>query len=713
MIREIVMENIKGQTSPQALTGRDIIVGPNGSGKTTRHQALGMALLGYVPRQGKTESETFKLSSGEEMTVGLVTDACSVSRSFIRKEKAQRDGTASVNITQEITVSPSQGEKVNRDKETRIQAELGNFPVMLDFSEFLSLSDAKRREFFYGLSPIASAAWTRERVVKHLRQSLLTETLQANNPDQYAIMEEILGQVLAQYYPTLDVQPGLQSMLDWTVAEQKHWNAAKRDAVGAVKKLTDLKNELDETDRNIAEHKRLLEEMQTKLLETEKQLSKDTEKKRQYDSRTAKIAELGGRAEALRKVEISEDTSVQEKAIAELRASIQSVDVAADLAAVGEQITALRSALEEKENLRTRYAEEIAKAQTEAEGFMKTVTAINAQAGICVLSAQIKCDKDFKPYFAHAEAQISAAQGRIGEARAGKDAAERVIADVKRDIAATEAKRSELLNESAKRSQQNEAARREIAHLEAEITATKNARSERDQSVRLLEGEIARLEAEPIDAIAPLETLTELCAGLREQIAGLKEKIAEQEKAKQTLSNLKASMIDSKKAAYYHENLKFLAEVLGPKGIQGELVKEALDPIRVVIQENLRLVGVDREFFFHTEGANGKEVFQFGWRDDDGRELNFDALSTGQQMLLLIAMLTTIIERANPPLKVLAIDNIENLDRGNFARVIAGLNAIAPKVDNIILSGVIEPTDDQVPGWKVWRLESLAAQEVA
>ncbi len=42
---------------------------------------------------------------------------------------------------------PPNGEKTAAAKEKRQEAELGRLPVMLDFDEFLSLSDTERREF--------------------------------------------------------------------------------------------------------------------------------------------------------------------------------------------------------------------------------------------------------------------------------------------------------------------------------------------------------------------------------------------------------------------------------------------------------------------------------------------------------------------------------------------------------------------------------------
>jgi exonuclease SbcC len=90
--------------------------------------------------------------------------------------------------------------------------------------------------------------------------------------------------------------------------------------------------------------------------------------------------------------------------------------------------------------------------------------------------------------------------------------------------------------------------------------------------------------------------------------------------------------------------------------------------------------------------------------------LNFDALSTGEKLMLLIALIVVIIERNNPKLKILMIDNIENLDHENLVNVLEGLNVVGDKLDNIIISGVIDLKNccdfsNDYMGFKVWDLE--------
>ena len=63
-----------------------------------------------------------------------------------------------------------------------------------------------------------------------------------------------------------------------------------------------------------------------------------------------------------------------------------------------------------------------------------------------------------------------------------------------------------------------------------------------------------------------------------------------------------------------------------------------------------------------------------------------------------------MIERRNPPIKILVIDEINNLDKINLQRVLDGLLVAGEKMDNIVLAGVADLSAVNTGGWKVWEL---------
>ena len=707
MITAITMRNFKGQMESQKLTGKDIFVGPNGKGKTTRLQAVGIALLGYVPGKGKLPAETFKLASADNMSVGLVTDNLTFARTFTRTEKSGKDGASNVTVSQDITLSPSRGEKKAAEKEARIAFEVGNFPVMLDFNEFLSLSDSKRRDFIYGLSAIKTDSWDRTKVEKHIRTKLLTLDLEVNNPDQYQIMSGLIVDAMKEYPEHDDIQAGLQSMIEWAKAKQTHWNDEKKNAVGAVKKLADMKNQLEETDRNIVQHKAELEQLQQQLTDSESQLARDRERKRAIDQRLVRISELGTMIETLSKSQ-AEPAVNYDLMITELRGQIKEFDFKATFARFDQELQALTNQLKEAREQDRATITALAQIQAEKTVLNSTLKQIDEQSKkngsgrVCVIHPKIGCDKDFSKAATVFSQQLVVLEQREADQKAvQKEVRIRIegLETGKNDI---DAQRTETHKNQTTLNQVNEETRKSIANLEKKKADEVNAAARISDQLKMYQDELTRIKSLPPEVIAPLDILEKQSEGRRAQIKELKVKLEGQEKAKITLSSLKSTMIDSKTANYNAQCIKDLAESLGAKGLQGELVKGILEPIRSDIQTNLELMGIDSEFYFSTESDTGKEVFQFGWKNSHGDERNFDALSTGQQLILLIAMLVTFLERSNPPLKVLAIDNIENLDPRNLCRALVGMNKLSSKIDNIILSGVVD----------VYRSKWIDGQEV-
>jgi exonuclease SbcC len=722
MIKEIIMQNIKGQKQSQALSGRDIIIGPNGIGKTTRLQALGISILGYVPGNGKLPAETFKLASGNEMTVGLRTERFTFTRTFSRSEKTNKDGESEVAISQKIDISPSKGEKKAADKEARIAAEIGNFPVMMDFNEFLNISDAKRRDFIYNLSPITTSRWTREDVQRYLDDKFLTLGLKVNNFDQFTIMADLISKAMEQFPADYNIQDGLQSMFDWAKAKQTHWNSEKKNAEGAVKKLADMKNQLAETDRNIASNKEELEKLQQQLVDIEGQLARDNERKRIVEQRLARITEMEDLISKLQVGAGSADTTELDEQINQHQERIKEVDYSAAIATCSENINIAIDGINFYNKSEREEVLKLIEIQAEKGIVSRTIAAIEERerdkkeinggrrATTCVIHPSIGCLKDFSPALSHFRQQLALIEEKETSKLVNIQEIKDTRAGIEKAKAEEEIKRNQAIRDQSKQNSENDAARKAIANLEKQKAEVSNNQTRIDDQVKLYQEELQRLRNQPAEPIAPTDIQEKRRDAFNEQIKTLKAKLDEQEKAKITLSNLKSSMIDSKTSAYYAQCSKDLAEALGAKGIQGELVKEILEPIRTEIQSNLNLMGITNEFFFRTESDTGKEVFQFGWKDRFGDERNFDALSTGQQLLLLISMLKTFLDRANPPLKVLALDNIEHLDQANFRRVLVALNRL-DNLDNIILAGVKE-VPGELEGWTVSDLGVDIQEEV-
>lgn len=701
MIKQIGMENVKGQTAVQQLTGKDIIIGRNGAGKTTRMQTIGLAMLGYVPGKGKTAADTFKLASDDQMTVSMETDNFAFERTFTKTKKLKEDGTTDSKISQKITVSPSMGETTNTQKEQRIKQEMGDLPVMLDFGSFIAMTDNQQRDFIYNLSG-NGFTWNRSRVEEELTRVLLTPEMEENNPDLYDCMQESIRKTMNQYREGIDVQAGILAMSEFAKDQLKYWKKEKINADGAAKKLTELKNRGDQTDRDLVANQEKLKELQDKREQIIKELAE----------LTAKNNVLTEKEDALKKLQD------------EIAALEENQDATEQINSIQATIESLIAEIEEKENnhkefdlLETDLQNTLAGLQealkTENEkllGVKEMLATINAEIkangdllqriseshGCCAFSPNIPCNQDFSTFIEETNNRMDAAYDQKDDQEHLKESIEKLIQELQEKVRDTQTKQRE--NQTNKRNNERDIAqkKKELEQKKTELLELQS-REPVIAAKRQQEAEIAAYleENQKVDLTA-MEDQKTLISG---QIQTLTATIDEQKKVRNDLANIKANIIDSQTAEFNVLCWNQINNAIGQKGIKGSMMKEMLDPLLEDIDQKLHEIGIQEKFYFETNSDTGKEIFEFGWGTKP-----FEALSTGEQLLLMTALMTTMIERANPPVKVLAIDNINDLDSYNLSRVIKGLNTVGTKMDNIILAGVAEPTEEDSEGWTVWRL---------
>lgn len=702
MIKAIRIINAKGKTLTQPLTGMDIFTGPNGAGKSTIQQMLGYAMLGYVPGEGKKIQDTFELSSGDEMSAGIQMDNFSFDRSIKRTSKMNGNGSTDVKYSESLTVSPNKGEKTNVQLEARLTSEIGSFPVVFDFSVFTELSDAKKRDYMYDLSPITNDSWNKQKVISHLRETLMTESLNVNTPEIYTAVDELITDAMEQWPDDYDLTSGLQAVIVWIESQQKDWNKKKSDAVGAVRELNDMKNQLEETDRGIILKKEELSHLRKDHTDVHGQITAGRELKRQWDDNQNRIS--GYKSEIK---ELSDDLSQvvevdYETKISEMREKIKQSDISLQTEELQKQLNTLQFSKTTNEETGFNVKTEISKLEAELHTYDTVISNIQEKgASVCVLNQAIACDKDFSGFINFAKDNGTKIREKLLSLNTERESLLAEWKELRRQSSTLEKQKNDLHETFIKESQINDQFREDIESIRKE---ERNAQQERQDKLNrqiVLQGELNRLVGVQMPGFAPLDILEPQLKALEDQITNAESVLGEKEKAKITLSNKQQAMMSATKAQYYFAACQKISVALGAKGVQGELVKSILGPMEEAVNENLQLMGIQCPCFFSTTSETGKEVFQFGWIKD-GRRTKFNALSKGEKLMFLSAFLVTLIERANPNLKVLALDEIQNLDKSNLRNVLNGLNALSHKLDNIIIAGVI----DEMPleGWTYWDL---------
>ena len=700
MITKIVMDGIKGQYRDQELTGRDVFIGHNGAGKTTRQQAIGLAILGYVPGKGKTVAETFELASGNAMRVGIETTSFDLSRTFTRVEKLDKDGNTDVKITQTIAVSPSAGETTNALKEQRIRQEMGDFPTMLDFSSFINMTDNQKRDFIYSLSG-DGMKWDKERVEAYLKDMLLRDELEENNPEMYQVMLQDYEATMKQYKDGADIQSGLLAMSEHAKSELSRWKKERTTAESAARKLAELKNKHDETDRDLLQNEDTMAKLNARKDELIKKIA--ITEKHNIDVQTNKE-----RLDILEAELIILQTPDDEKAaklqneIKELENdAVQNSDIfKVQREAIDKAREEVRSHSKELEFRKKDMETEYFNAKSDKTSYSDLLHTIETRQGVCAIIPDLPCHQDFTAFIEKATAIVDGADERMDNAMYEIEKLQEAIAADKENLQKLDKQEQDInlavyeqLKKCTKIQKEIVKKKEELLHL----TNTEPQRVAKEAQVAEIKAYLS--ENTEVDA----EDLLVEKSVVESQMSELKEKIEEQRKIRNDLKNIQANLIDIQTSGFHVECWKQIAHAVGQGGIQGQIVKELLQPLTESITEKLKLIGINHEFFFATESDRGKEIFKFGWMEN-GTKRPFSALSQGEQLLLMVALLTTMIERRNPPVKILALDNINDLDRENLERVLNGLTVAGASMDNIILSGVAEPEDAEQKGWKVWNL---------
>ncbi|HAL56899.1 MAG TPA: hypothetical protein DCP63_10605, partial [Bacteroidetes bacterium] len=128
--------------------------------------------------------------------------------------------------------------------------------------------------------------------------------------------------------------------------------------------------------------------------------------------------------------------------------------------------------------------------------------------------------------------------------------------------------------------------------------------------------------------------------------------------------------------------------------IRWKIVRSSIEPIR---KEASRLFALTldadskAEFDFQFRDLRGNEVFKFGWKTKGvlgDMFIDFDSLSTSQQVFTIAALLIPMIQRANPKFRFLMMDNVEVIDdsrRFTFSKMLE-----AAEMDNIVLASSAE-----------------------
>lgn len=141
MITRVFAVGFKGGDFDQPLGKHTLFLGMNGAGKSSRAEALMLAVNGAIPGGPKTNPDIFAaFGSGDEMTVGFDMNSYTFEREYIRRKDT---------VTQVYKIN---GKKASKEFFFQTIGEKGK-PRVIDLADFIALSDQKKIDAILNLFP--------------------------------------------------------------------------------------------------------------------------------------------------------------------------------------------------------------------------------------------------------------------------------------------------------------------------------------------------------------------------------------------------------------------------------------------------------------------------------------------------------------------------------------------------------------------------------
>lgn len=662
MIERVNISNLKAMVAGTIELPRVVLfVGENGTGKTTVIQAIKLAIKGCLPEAniGST-ADIFKLARSDDlvnnMFTGLTLDS---GFSFIRtwERKSKRDpgtGEYSEKVSQKISLIPSNDERTLAEKEARIRAECGIDPTVVDVSEFLDMSDNKRRDFFYQIGGAGEVTWDTV-------NSILGRWLAANNnrPLEFG---DLRVQIADKWGGSLE------SILNYLADEQRVVNREIKQARGAAEQMIKIKAQ-----RNaVAGDLKTLKQELSGLRE-------------ERDKLVSEISKSEALAMAIRE---RED---RDQYFTHRLSGLQDYSALPDVEDLRGQSNYFETELDKLKNELAKKGNKLREKKEKAAENLKKAAENQRVAGEEYLTLETRENafeflKDIKKKL------CEKCQLVFGE-----------LADLSKDIRKTEEKAivakgkvnsfQEAYEKASQASNLHELdsgtaiskAERKIEKLAYDIEAAEKKTSERDVELAKVKKELKEIQERKLEEPLPVDQAQKQFEGLITRMNELEKQAKAKQEEENELSIQLGSVADAEEAETKLWCIKETIKLLGPAGLKGELVKKTLEPIKSEVRESLKFFGYDRDFTFRTVDGRGNEIFDFGWKDN-GYYVAFDSLSTGQQCILLACLVAVICKRSSSPLKLLCLDNLEVISRKFEVEFYNGLPQIAKfcGLDNLI-----------------------------
>ena len=666
---KLVTTNTKGINLNETLSGRDIFVGSNGTGKSTRLEAFLIGLLGYVPGRGSQLSDVFNFSSGDEMSSSLETDSgFNCTRTIKEKKTKHASGERSFSLSMTASVFPPKGEKTDNERKERISTELGDFSIMFDLASLFAMSDNEKRKFIFSLTDPAQFGWTKEKFMAEITDA---------NP-KFGLHLKTLGLI---WRNEVSVQENVSNCLAWVKEQISIQKAQLKKALAAKEQLLQQKREMGSDPGSAAELGAEYQKARADLSDKTAEISGALEKLKTARMLRADLERVNKSLSAPeQKVFVPEQLAQQANFITSAEAEIKQLKT--DRTLWGMQVQELTK---QNDALAAPYHE----ASSKLKENNKIINQVVGSKGICPLIGK-KCKADLNAYAIELGALRDEAQRQMNSVGEARNKIQAQISELQGKISMAE-------TSMEKRQENIDASRKLAADMERQ-----NALAAKDRENRASwKADVDRKTKELSDLqLVDVNALEAVKNGLVNRIQTLEKEIDKRKAIANMLASFDRANIEAVEVEQTVDVLDDLAKFLGPVNLQGRILKDTIGPIMGKINTLLDKIGRGYRLEPKMQDKNGKEVFDLIF-NREGVEISFESLSGGEKIIFGAAIACALVLARNPPLKVIMIEAAE-ADSTNLQALLEALNIFGSSIDNILVATHVQAP--AVDGWTIHRL---------
>ncbi|MDK1102519.1 MAG: AAA family ATPase [Actinomycetota bacterium] len=638
------------------------IQGPNGSGKTAIIQAIRLALLGYDPETGRKLDQTRKLIAPdavkETADIGLsFSNGFGIRRRFGKTAKTQ--------------VLPSRGETTGAACQQRIDEETGGLVVSLDLGTFFDLSAEKRRAWLFEHLPTSETGLEWETFVKWI------------DPGGLGDVVRNLWEHNVQAAPNAAI--GLSSAIETARREFLEADQGRQSQGKVVERGAEV---LREGTAPEPVEEGALQEVEERLASTNQRIGETRAGREAREAIEVRIRDANAKgSKALGDIAHTEhlrDDLAAQLGRMEEPDTRNRADELADLEGDIERLQDIHEECRGRALAKTGTLDELERQKKRVEEY-----------GPCPY-ALLGCEQDTEGMRDHileglddalVEARDLADTQKAAEVSARSDssiASERA-AHVRIDIRAA----ADLASECRAIEQRVESKAVVLQELEERAEIHVSAR-------KAAEAELEALGSD--DVLAGLyETRATLVGDQLLLQKGLEGVVRHSER----LAAHERELAELKDREQRADALKELDGNL--RRLRAHVIKELVEPLQEEANKILATMDPQKTFRFIFERGNASTL-ELCFVEDGVTRL-FDAASKGERVMLTIAFLGALLAVVKPAMRLLIIDDLEQLDDVRRPRLMAGLVELRDRFDAVIVAGACELGG--VPGWDLVDLEAV------